>query len=82
MSQEQIKIKALEEKIAKLEKINKALMDRVERSVDSAGDSFSIFESNIRLQHLVNQRTKELEEKNTALAAAKRSRRKSEQSQK
>ena len=71
MQTDQIKIKELEKKITNLEKINKALMERIERSVDSAGNSFSLFESNIRLQHLVNQRTKELEEKNKALSKAK-----------
>lgn len=46
-------------------------MERIERSVDSVGNSFSLFENNIRLQHMVNQRTKELEEKNKALGRAK-----------
>ena len=71
MCSDKDKIKDLEKKIAKLEKINCALMERIERSVDSAGNSFSLFESNIRLQHLIDQRTKELEEKNQALALAK-----------
>ena len=72
MDDDKNKIKQLENKIARLEKINSALMERIERSVDSAGNSFSLFESNIRLQHLINQRTKELEEKNQALAMAKK----------
>jgi PAS domain S-box-containing protein len=45
-------------------------MGRVERSVDSSGDAYSLFEHNIVLQQSVDARTRELEEKNRQLAAA------------
>lgn len=68
-SEEKATIEELSERIASLEKTNQALMGRVERSVDSTGSSFSLFERNIRLQETVNERTKQLEEMNTELTA-------------
>ncbi|MCC5824451.1 MAG: response regulator [Phycisphaerales bacterium] len=55
------------ERIEMLEKINRALMDRVERSVDSAGDAYALFENNIIMQGLIADRTRELEQANAAL---------------
>ena len=46
----------LERRLAKSEKIKVALMDRVERSVDSAGYAHSAFEGNILLQQHVEER--------------------------
>ncbi len=69
LMEETARIEKLSETIACLEKTNKALMGRVERSVDSTGSSFSLFERNIRLQETVNERTKQLEEMNTELTA-------------
>ena len=46
-------------------------MERVEKSVDSAGNSFSLFERNSLLEQTVSQRTKEIEQKNKALSKAK-----------
>ena len=57
----------LENKLAKSEKIRKILMERVEKSVDSAGDSYSMFETNILLQQHIDKRTKELDEVNKKL---------------
>lgn len=51
----------LEVKVAKLEKINKALMDRVERSMDAQGSAFSLFQTAIVLEAKVRERTMELE---------------------
>lgn len=63
-----------EERIARLEreltsqrKINKVLMERVERSVNDTGSSYSLFERNITLQRNVETRTHELERVNTEL---------------
>ena len=61
------KIKALEKKLIKNEKIRKVLMDRVERSVASSGSAFTLFENNILLQQKVQKRTGELEQANREL---------------
>ena len=66
MSDEEMK--RLERKVESLEKINKVLMGRVERSIDDAGDAYSIFERNIVLQQSVESRTHELEVRNQQLA--------------
>jgi signal transduction histidine kinase/ActR/RegA family two-component response regulator len=50
-----------------LEKINHALMDRVERSVDTAGDAYALFENNIVMQRVIAERTSQLESTNAAL---------------
>jgi two-component system sensor histidine kinase/response regulator len=65
---------ALEARIARLErdlaaqrKINKVLMDRVERSVNDIGSSYSLFERNIALQRSVDAQVRELERINADL---------------
>jgi len=72
------KITQLERRIAKLEKINNALIDRVERSTDYQGNSFSAFQTAILLERQVRDRTEELqhalrnlEDSNQDLSAAK-----------
>ena len=62
----------------KLKRINAALMERVERSMDQQGNSFSLFQTAIGLEKQVRQRTDELalalrrlEYSNQALNAAK-----------
>ena len=50
------KVADLERKLAKAEKIKETLMSRVERTVDSAGDAYSIFEDNILLQQHIEER--------------------------
>ena len=57
----------LEMEIARLEKVNEALMNRVERSTDAAGSSYSLFESNLLLQSELNERTRKLVETNRSL---------------
>lgn len=52
----------LRERVRRLEKINQALMDRVERSTDIQGSAFSMFETAITLEAMVRERTGELEE--------------------
>ncbi len=62
----------LKRKIAKLEKINGALMSRVERSVDSQFNAFSLFETAIALDHQVRRRTQELQQAMRSIEKAKR----------
>ncbi len=77
-SPEQERIAALERENWKLKRINKALMDRVERSMDYHGNAFSLFQTAIVLESRVRERTqqlqdtlRELEASNTELARAK-----------
>jgi two-component system, sensor histidine kinase len=49
------------EQIARLEKINRALMGRVERSMDFSGGAFSLFQTAILLEDKVKARTTDLE---------------------
>ncbi len=62
------KIKELERSLSAKEKICDILMKRVERSIDSVGGAYSIFERNILLQKLVDQRSRELEDANKKLS--------------
>jgi two-component system, cell cycle sensor histidine kinase and response regulator CckA len=54
------RVEELESEIHRLNKINTVLMNRVERSMQSGGDSYSLFESNILLQKTIDERTSEL----------------------
>jgi two-component system, sensor histidine kinase len=63
-------VAALHEEIRKLRKINAALMDRVERSSDMAGNAFSMFETAISLEAMVRDRTSALEDALGKLAQA------------
>jgi signal transduction histidine kinase len=47
--------------IERLQKINAALISRVERSTDQQGNAFSLFQTAINLEHRVRARTEELE---------------------
>lgn len=60
----------LREENRKLRKINAALIDRVERSSDMAGNAFSMFETAITLEAMVRDRTMELEDALGRLATA------------
>lgn len=64
------RIAELEERIRRLEKINAALIDRVERSADLQGSAFSMFETAISLEAMVRDRTAELEDALVNLNAA------------
>ncbi len=46
--------------ILKLQKINKVLVDRVERSMDQQGHGFSLFQTAINLETQIDRRTSEL----------------------
>jgi len=58
----------LERENAKLSKIVKVLMDRVERSTDAQGNAFSLFQAAITLESTVRQRTTELQSLNRQLS--------------
>lgn len=65
-------------RLEKLEKINAALMERVERSMDQQGNAFTLFQTAIGLESRVRRRTDELaatlrrlEVSNRALSSAK-----------
>jgi len=71
------RLAALERENAKLRKINKVLMDRVERSMDFQGNAFSLFQTSIVLESRIRERTlalesamRELGATNDALTAA------------
>lgn len=55
------RIAALEAQVAKLSRINAALIGRVERATDLHGSAFSLFETAIALEGRVRDRTAELE---------------------
>lgn len=62
------RIAALEAELAKVKRINAALIDRVERSTDLQGNAFSLFETAISLEGKVRKRTVDLEQALDALA--------------
>jgi signal transduction histidine kinase/CheY-like chemotaxis protein len=51
---------AIEQRLAKLSRINSVLMDRVERSMDQHGNAYSLFQTAIALEGMVRARTEEL----------------------
>ena len=55
------RIAELERENAKLQRINKVLMDRVERSMDFQGGAFSLFQTAIVLEQKIREHTLELE---------------------
>lgn len=54
------KMAELQRRVAKLEKINAVLIDRVERSVDNQGSAYALFQTTIGLERQVRERTDEL----------------------
>ncbi|MDR3566634.1 MAG: ATP-binding protein [Syntrophobacteraceae bacterium] len=54
------RVKVLESRLHKEEKVRRVLMDRVENSVASTGNSYALFENNVLLHKKVEQRTWEL----------------------
>jgi signal transduction histidine kinase len=64
------RIAELEAALAKAERINRVLMDRVERSTDLQGNAFSLFETAIALEGRVRDRTSDLERALAELAAS------------
>lgn len=62
-------VAVLRERVRRLEAINEALIDRVERASDLHGGAFSMFENAIALEAMVRERTAELEEAMVKLAS-------------
>ena len=54
------RVAKLEKELVRLRKINAALKARVKRSINDAGNSFSVFETNILLKAEVEKQTKDL----------------------
>ncbi len=65
-------LEALQARIVKLEKINRALSNRVERSLDWQGDSFVLFQAAIAMETRVHERTAALNRALEDLAASNR----------
>ncbi|MBS2038901.1 response regulator [bacterium] len=61
------RVAELDETVRRLHIVNNSLKERVKRSIRNAGDAFSIFESNIRLQEEVDRQVADLK---TAKVAA------------
>ncbi|MHA7814249.1 MAG: PAS domain-containing protein [Phycisphaerales bacterium] len=57
----------LRKRIAQLERMNEAMMDRIERTIDSSGNAYSVFEANIIMQRTIDERTEALARANKAL---------------
>lgn len=66
----EVEAERLHAEIAKLRRINAALVDRVERSTDMHGGAFSLFETAIALEAMVRDRTGALEDAMAQLATA------------
>ena len=64
------RVAALEAELAKVKRINIALMNRVERATDLQGNAFSLFETAISLEGKVRERTADLERALDELAAS------------
>jgi two-component system NtrC family sensor kinase len=73
------RIAELEAEVQRLARVNEVLMNRVERSTDAAGSSYSLFESNLLLQHRVNQHIEQLVQVNRALQTEVAKHRRTEQ---
>jgi len=72
------RVVVLEQQLVKERKINRVLMSRVERSMDSQGDAFSLFQTALSLDNQLKERTAaltrtlmDLEVANQELASAK-----------
>ncbi|HEX6958311.1 MAG TPA: NahK/ErcS family hybrid sensor histidine kinase/response regulator [Ferrovibrio sp.] len=62
----------LHREIAKLREINRALMQRVEHSLDLHGNAYHLFQAAILLDRMVRDRTRELEQALEAVATSNR----------
>lgn len=76
------KIRALETQLMKKEIIQKVLMDRVEKSINSSGNAYTLFENNIILEETVKKRTEELQKANKGLLTEIENRKKVEKEKK
>ncbi len=76
------RIRALEIKLIKKEKIQQVLMDRVEKSINSSGSAYTLFEHNIILEETVEKRTEQLRKANKELLIEIENRKKVEREKK
>jgi signal transduction histidine kinase len=53
-------IEKLQNKLFKKDKVIESLRDRIKRGIQSSGDSYAVFERNIKLQSVVEQKTNHL----------------------
>ena len=60
--QQPAEVSAMQNELRKLEKINRALMNRVEKSLDFSGGAFSLFQTAILLEDKIKARTLDLEQ--------------------
>ena len=74
----QQRIRQLETELLKSKKINRALMERMEKSVENINGSFGLFENTIHLQQEVKLRTEALELTNSELKQEIKNRKKIE----
>ena len=65
-------IAQLRERVRKLERVNHVLMERVERSLETQGNAFSMFQTAILLEDQVRERTASLQKTLDALAETNR----------
>lgn len=65
-------VEALEDRIRRLEKINRKLIARVERGLDAGGDAFAVFQTAMILEQRVTERTLELNQARQSLEASNR----------
>ena len=72
------RIKDLEQEVERLTRVNESLMDRVERKLDEAGSSYSLFEYNLLLQNKVKEHTQQLVDINENLKRENIERKKTE----
>jgi len=72
-------IDRLRKRIAQLERMNVAMMDRIERTVDTAGSAYAMFESHIVMQQTIRERTRELAQANESLREEISERRRAEE---
>jgi PAS domain S-box-containing protein len=61
------RIKELEDENERLKKVNTALMNRVERSTDTTGSSYALFETNLLLNRQIKDHTSQLVNINNSL---------------
>ncbi len=66
-SAHEAEVASLRKRIAQLERMNEAMMDRIERTIDSSGNAYSVFEANIIMQRTIDERTEALGRVNRAL---------------
>ena len=65
-------VRDLEDRVRRLEKINRTLIDRVERGLEAGGDAFAVFQTAIILEQRVAERTLELNQARQSLEASNR----------